>query len=168
MPDVILSDFTTVVLEQFLRDCFKNGYPYKTLKRQVRNIKTFLRRMNLEGKKPCLDTLNFKVHEFYDIVPADDNLYYEKTPTVIQDEQIKAILEKLNSENLKDENCAMKLGIFTMSLFFGLRRSELLGLKKSHVDLENNLLHIEGIRDRNGEWLNRTKNRVTKCKGYNL
>ena len=162
MPDVLLSDFTTVVLEQFLKDCFKNGHPYKTLKRQVRNIKTFLRRMNSEGKKPCLDTLDFKVHEFYDIVPADDNLYYEKTPTVIQDEQIKAILEKLNSEKLKDENCAMKFGIFTMSLFFGLRRSELLGLKKSHVDLENNLLHIEGIRDRNGQWLNRTKNRGSK------
>lgn len=162
MPDVLLSDFKTVVLEQFLKDCNKNGHQYKTLKRQVRNIKTFLRRMNSEGKKPCLDTLDFKIHEFYAIVPSDDSKYFEKVPTVIQDNQVKAILEKLNSEKLKDEDCAMKFGIFTMSLFFGLRRSELLGLKRSHVDLENNLLHIEGIRDRNGQWLNRTKNRGSK------
>ena len=162
MPDVLLSNFNILVLEQFLKDAHKAGQKYKTLKRQVRNIKTFLRRMNAVGKKPCLETLDFKVHEFYAIVPADDNKYFEAVPTVISDKQIQAILEKLNSEKLKDEDCAMKFGIFTMSLFFGLRRSELLGLKRSHVDLDNNLLHIIGIRDRNGEWLNRTKNRGSK------
>lgn len=162
MPDVLLSDFNTLVLEQFLKEAHKNGHSYKTLKRQVRNIKTFLRRMNAVGKKPCLETLDFKIHEFYAIVPADDNKYFEAVPTVISDKQVQAILEKLNSEKLKDEDCAMKFGIFTMSLFFGLRRSELLGLKRSHVDLDNNLLHIVGIRDRNGQWLNRTKNRGSK------
>lgn len=162
MPDVLLSDFNTIIMEQFLKAAHQNGHAYKTLKRQVRNIKTFLRRMNAVGKKPCLDTLNFKIHEFYAIVPADDNKYFEAVPTVINDKQVQAILEKLNSEKLKDEDCAMKFGIFTMSLFFGLRRSELLGLKRSHVDLQNNLLHIEGIRDRNGQWLNRTKNRGSK------
>lgn len=162
MPDVLLSDFNTIVLEQFLKEAHKNNHSYKTLKRQVRNIKTFLRRMNVVGKKPCLETLDFKIHEFYAIVPADDNKYFEAVPTVISDKQVQAILEKLNSEKLKDEDCAMKFGIFTMSLFFGLRRSELLGLKRSHVDLDNNLLHIVGIRDRNGEWLNRTKNRGSK------
>ncbi len=162
MPDVLLSDFNTLVLEQFLKDAHKNNHSYKTLKRQVRNIKTFLRRMNVVGKKPCLETLDFKIHEFYAIVPADDNKYFEAVPTVISDKQVQAILEKLNSEKLKDEDCAMKFGIFTMSLFFGLRRSELLGLKRSHVDLDNNLLHIVGIRDRNGQWLNRTKNRGSK------
>jgi len=162
MPDVLLSDFNTLVLEQFLKEAHKNGHSYKTLKRQVRNIKTFLRRMNAVGKKPCLETLDFKIHEFYAIVPADDNKYFEAVPTVISDKQVQAILEKLNNEKLKDEDCAMKFGIFTMSLFFGLRRSELLGLKRSHVDLDNNLLHIVGIRDRNGQWLNRTKNRGSK------
>lgn len=162
MPDVLLSDFNTIIMEQFLKAAHENGHSYKTLKRQVRNIKTFLRRMNAVGKKPCLETLDFKIHEFYAIVPADDNKYFEAVPTVISDQQVQAILEKLNSEKLKDEDCAMKFGIFTMSLFFGLRRSELLGLKRSHVDLQNNLLHIEGIRDRNGQWLNRTKNRGSK------
>jgi integrase len=56
----------------------------------------------------------------------------------------------------------MKFAIFTMSLFFGLRRSELLGLKRSHVDLENGYLNVEGVRDRNGAWLNRTKNQASK------
>lgn len=162
MPDVLLSNFNTVVLEQFLKDAHNNNQSYKTLKRQVRNIKTFLRRMNAVGKKPCMETLNFKIHEFYSIVPADDNKYYEAVPTVINDNQIQSILEKLNNEKLKDQDCAMKFGIFTMSLFFGLRRSELLGLKRSHVDLQKNLLHIVGIRGRDGEWLNRTKNRGSK------
>ena len=49
--------------------------------------------------------------------------------TVFNDKLVKAILEKLNSEKLKDENCAMKFGIFTMSLFFELKRSELLLLQ---------------------------------------
>lgn len=71
--------------------------------------------------------------------------------TVINDKLVKAILEKLNSEKLKDENCAMKFGIFTMSLFFELRRSELLSLKRSHVDFKNNLLHIVNIIDRRGQ-----------------
>ena len=71
--------------------------------------------------------------------------------TVFNDKLVKAILEKLNSEKLKDENCAMKFGIFTMSLFFELRRSELLSLKRSHVDFKNNLLHIVNIIDRRGQ-----------------
>jgi len=162
MPDVLLSDFNLQVMEQFLRNCHANGHSYKTLKRTVRNIKTFLRRMESEGKKPCLNNLNFKIHEFYEIVPADDNKYFETVPTVISDDQIKLILQKLNDEKLKDAECAMKFGIFTMSLFFGLRRSELLGLKKSHVDLINNQLHIIGIKDRYGQWINRTKNRGSK------
>ena len=162
MPDVLLSDFNLQVMEQFLRNCHANGHSYKTLKRTVRNIKTFLRRMESEGKKPCLNNLNFKIHEFYEIVPADDDKYFENVPTVISDDQIRSILQKLSDEKLKDDKCAMKFGIFTMSLFFGLRRSELLGLKRSHVDLKDNLLHVVGMRDRDGNWINRTKNRGSK------
>ena len=71
--------------------------------------------------------------------------------TVFNDKLVKAILEKLNSEKLKDENCAMKFGIFTMSLFFELRRLELLSLKRSHIDFKNNLLHIVNIIDSRGQ-----------------
>lgn len=162
MPDVLLSEFNILVLEKFLLAAHKAGQPYKTLRRQVRDIRTFLRRMNVEGKKPCLEVLNFKIHEFYAIVPADDDKFFTKKPTVINDNQVKAILDKLNNEKNKDAECAMKFAIFTMSLFFGLRRSELLGLKRSHVDLENGYLNVEGVRDRNGAWLNRTKNQASK------
>ena len=51
MPDVLLSEFNILVLEKFLLAAHKAGQPYKTLRRQVRDIRTFLRRMNVERQK---------------------------------------------------------------------------------------------------------------------
>ena len=51
--------------------------------------------------------------------------------------------------------------IFCILFFTGLRASELSGIRKDAVDLDNRLLHIRGTW-RNHRYKNKTKNRGAK------
>lgn len=163
MPEVSLSDFNVVVLEQFLIACHKAGYSYRTLLRTCRNIRTFLRRMELEEKNPNLSTLNFKIETFGPILPEDHDDKYEKQIEVITDEQITKLFDNLLSQRDKDFKSALTFAILTCQFLFGLRRGEMQGLKKSHVDLENGYLHIKGSwLSHENRYVNRTKNRGSR------
>jgi integrase len=163
MPEVSLSDFNVVVLEEFLLNCHKAGFSYRTLSRTCRNIRTFLRRMSLEEKNPNLSTLNFKIECFGPILPEDHDARYERAVEVISDEQITKLFSNLLNQRDKDFKSALTFAIITCQFLFGLRRGEMQGLKKSHVDLENSYLHIRGSwLSHENRYVNRTKNRGSR------
>ena len=57
--------------------------------------------------------------------------------------------------------------IYIISTMFGLRRSELLGIKLSSIDFENKTLHIDGtVQKRNKEFLFQDFNKTKKSKDY--
>ena len=159
MENVLLSDFKYKQMSDFLKKCKAANYPYKTLQRTVRNIKTFLSAMSSEGKNPCLDMLDFKVETFVPIVPDDHEERYEKKTEVIDEETIKQILVELNKKKENDYVSALSFAIICTLFLTGLRRSELKALKRTNVDLERGVLTINKVYiAREGGIKKRTKN----------
>ena len=62
MPDKYLSEFNILVMEDFLTKAHKAGYPYKTLKRSVRSIKTFIKRMAAIGNNQHIVWGNYGIY----------------------------------------------------------------------------------------------------------
>jgi len=162
MPDVLLSEFDQLVMEKYLDNLLKAKVPYKTMKRSVAGIKTFLKRMAVERENPRLDLLQFSiVKHFKKVVPKDDDLIHEPETQMLKDEEVKKILNLYYTEAPTKPESAYTFGIICVLFMFGLRMSEVLGLHKANVDLENNLLHVKGsIVD--GKYINKTKNEASR------
>lgn len=156
---VLLSNFNVQDMENYLDACKAAGVPFKTMRKSVKDIKHFLRRMKLLGKDPCMDNEEFEILNYHKVVPHDDDLLYRKEVDLIGDNQIKEILNKLYLEFNTDRNAANAFGIFCMLFLFGLRASELAGLKKDCVDFDNEELIIKGT------WINQTYYNRTKNRG---
>ena len=157
--DVLLSSFDYEDMTTFLLKCHSAGHNYKTLTRTVRNIKTFLNEMKQKGKNPCLDMLHFRIDKFHQIVPTDRSERLEKDVAIIDDATILNIMIELNKTKDVDYQSAISFALFSISLFFGLRKSEIKGLKRKDVILDHNLLSINKIFiAREGGLLHRTKN----------
>jgi|TARA_Y100000310_G_scaffold76776_1_gene73264 integrase len=163
MPDKYLSEFNILVMEDYLTNCHEASYPYKTLKRSVRLIKTFIKRMAAIGTNPCVDMLEFKVHEFQKIVPDNDDLMFTKQVELIDDQKVMEIISEYYKNLWNDPHAANTFAIFSMLFLFGLRASELSGIKRSAIDFENRILNIKGVYiPAEGGFLNRTKNRGSR------
>tara|TARA_E500000318_G_C3567134_1_gene216163 strand:+ start:1551 stop:2801 length:1251 start_codon:yes stop_codon:yes gene_type:complete len=156
---VLLSNFNVQDMENYLDACKAAGVPFKTMRKSVKDIKHFLRRMKLLGKDPSMDNEEFEILNYHKVVPHDDDLLYRKEVDLIGDNQIKEILNKLYLEFNTDRNAANAFGIFCMLFLFGLRASELAGLKKDCVDFDNEELIIKGT------WINQTYYNRTKNRG---
>jgi len=160
MENVLLSDFKHSVMKQFLIKCSEEGHKYKTLQRTVKHIKAFLNVMKSEGKNPSLDMLKFNITTVHEIKPAAYEDQFEKQTEVIDEDAVKKILIELNQNKDTDYKSAVSFAMIVVLFLFGLRRSELKGLKPSHVDLENGVLNIKGVYlQSEGGYLRRTKNR---------
>ena len=156
---VLLSNFNIKDMENYLDACKAAGVPFKTMRKSVKDIKHFLRRMKAIGKDPRMDNEKFDILTYHKVIPHDDDLIYRKEVELIGDNQIKDILNKLYEEFNTDRNAANAFGIFCMFFLFGLRASELAGLKKDCVDFDNELLNIKGT------WINQTYYNKTKNRG---
>jgi integrase len=156
---VLLSNFNIKDMEKYLDKCKAAKVPFKTMRKSVKDIKHFLRRMKAIGKDPRMDNENFDILTYHKVIPHDDDLIYKKEVELIGDNQIKDILNKLYEEFNTDRNAANAFGIFCMLFLFGLRASELAGLKKDCVDFDNEELVIKGT------WINQTYYNRTKNRG---
>ena len=162
MPDVLLSEFDQLVIEEYLDTLLEAKVPYKTMKRSVAGIKTFLKRMAVERENPRLDLLQFSIAKHYKrVVPKNDDLVHEPEVQMLKDEEVKNILNLYYKEAPTNPESAYTFALLGIFFQFGLRLSEVLGLHKANVDFENNLLHVKGsIVD--GKYLNKTKNKASR------
>lgn len=162
--NVLLSDFGITHMEQYLDNLKEANVPFKTMRKSVKDIKHFIRRANAMDLKPNLSMLTYKITDHLGVIPEDDDLIYTKEVDVniLDDAKVSAIMNDLyQGMKAKDINSTNTFAIFCMLFFFGLRASELSGIRKDAVDLENKLLHIQGTW-RNHRWRNKTKNRGSK------
>lgn len=160
MPNVLLSDFKYPIMKQFLIDCHAAGHKYKRLQRTVKHLKTFLRVMQALGNNPCTDMLAFDINTVHEIKPADHNEVYEQPVEVIDEETVKKILIDLNANKDKDYKSAISFAVVCTLFLFGLRRSEMMALKRHHVNTRDGVLSIKGVYlPAEGGYLRRTKNR---------
>ena len=156
---VLLSNFNIKDMENYLDACKAAGVPFKTMRKSVKDIKHFLRRMKLLGKDPSMDNEEFDILTYHAVVPHDDDLLFRKEVDLIGDNQIKEILNKLYLEFNNDRHAANAFAIFCMLFLFGLRASELAGLKKDCVDLFDSLSIEEKIKitNKHNYYINRTE-----------
>ena len=160
---VLLSNFKLDQMEAFLKAAYDDGVAFKTLKNAVKDIKHFLKQANLRGWSPCRDIETFKIYDYAYVVPKDDSLILKKPTHVLSQEKcfsliMNAYLQWQRSKNL-DRDAAMRFAIFSMMFMFGLRASEMQGLKRSSIDLNAKTLKVEGVWiTAEGGYLNRLKN----------
>jgi len=160
---ILLSKFNQLDMEEFLKAANDDGVPFKTLRKCVKDIKHFLRRQKAIGNKPCMDMIEFNILDYHYIVPNDDDLLFKREVELIDDEKIVEIIGEYYQNLWNDVDAANTFAIFSMLFLFGLRASELSGIKKSAIDFERSLLHIKGVYiPAEGGFLNRTKNRGSK------
>ena len=159
----LLSEFKLDQMEAFLKAAYDDGVPFKTLKNAVKDIKHFLSQANLRGWSPCRDMETFKIYDYAYVVPKDDSLILKKPTHVLSQEKcftliMNAYLQWKRSKNL-DRDAAMRFAIFSMMFMFGLRASEMQGLKRSSINLDAKTLKVEGVWiTAEGGYLNRLKN----------
>ena len=156
---VLLSNFNIKDMENYLDACKAAGVPFKTMRKSVKDIKHFLRRMKVLSKDPNMANEEFEILNYHKVVPHDDDLIYQKDVELIGDNKIKEILNEIFKGFGKDRHSTNAFGIFCMLFLFGLRASELAGLKKDCVDFDNELLNIKGT------WINQTYYNKTKNRG---
>jgi integrase len=106
-----------------------------------------------------MDNEEFDILTYHKVVPHDDDLIYQKDVELIGDDKIKEILNEIFKGFGKNTHATNAFGIFCMLFLFGLRASELAGLKKDCVDFDNELLNIKGT------WINQTYYNKTKNRG---
>ena len=156
---VLLSNFNIKDMENYLDALKAAGVPFKTMRKSVKDIKHFLRRMKVLSKDPNMANEEFDILTYHKVVPHDDDLIYQKDVELIGDNKIKEILNEIFKGFGKDRHATNAFGIFCMLFLFGLRASELAGLKKDCVDFDNELLNIKGT------WINQTYYNKTKNRG---
>ena len=162
-PKVLLSDFNLLDMEDFLKAAHDDKVPFKTLRKSVKDIKHFLKRQEAIGNEPCLKMLKFNILDYHYVVPKDDDLLFKKEIELIDDRKIIEIISEYYKNLWKDVDAANTFAIFSMLFLFGLRASELSGIKRSAIDFEKSLLRIKGVYiPAEGGFLNRTKNRGSK------
>jgi len=99
----------------------------------------------------------------YDLQPVDDDLYYKTETTPIMPDEAKRLMDNLWNNRNKDFYSAYKLAAIATLAFTGLRFSELKGIKKDVIDLDNKSIFIAGVYNhREGLWKNKTKVQASK------
>ena len=160
---VLLSNFKLGQMEAFLKAAYDDGVPFKTLRNAVKDIKHFITQANLRGWNVCRDMETFKIYDFHYVIPKDDSLILKKPTSLLSQEVcfkliMNAYNDWRNSKNM-DRDAAMRFAIFSLMFMFGLRASEMQGLKRSSIDLDARTLKVEGVWiTAEGGYLNRLKN----------
>ena len=170
-PDVYMDEVTGKTLRLFIERCynwhagFKLEEPitYKTAKNLINGIKTFVRDAAGEDQTKYVSALYWKLHKQEDLKPEDDDDYFPTKTTVINPWQIKKLAKILLDKKDQDFNSSYKYILCLAFSFLGLRLSEMLGLKKEHLDLKRGVLQVLGKWDyKEGRWINKTKNAASK------
>ena len=139
---------------------------YKTACRILDNIKRFLKWCVVKNYHN-----NFQSAMLYKIpteqVPSDLSLAKPKKATVITPAEAKRLLAFVWEHRDQNTNTAYACIIFHVLFYFGFRRSELLGLRKTDINLNNNYFNVQGMFDvEDNIYRNKTKNEGSKRKVY--
>lgn len=160
-PDLYLDQVDGPALEAFIFACKKAGVPHKTNTRMIQHIHTFLRWcLYKKLHHDFASALNWKVgsHGTGYLEPDADAEFYETEAEVITPEEAYKVLSYVDANKGKSRNDALAYGIKSFLAIFGLRSSEIIGLRKSSINFENRTLKINAAMVREG-FAEKTKNR---------
>jgi len=159
-PDLHLDEVDGPALEAFILACKKAKVPHKTNTRMIQHIHTFLRWCIYKKlHQDFSSALEWKVgsHGTGYLEPDTDAEMYETKCDVITNDEASNVLHLVNANKYKDRKFALAYGIFTFLALFGLRMSEILGLRKSSINFDTRTLKIDKAFVRTG-LAHKTKN----------
>jgi len=163
-PDLYLDQVDGPVLEGFVKSLKKAGVPYKTNKVIIQHIHTFLRWcLYKKIHHDFASALEWKIGEHGSgyLLPDNDDDFYEKEAEVIDPEEADKVLSYVEEHKERSRKDTLAYGIFTMLACFGLRASEIRGLKKTSFNFDNRTVSIKGAMIRTG-YTAKTKNRGSR------
>jgi len=164
-PDVYLDQTDGPTLETFVAKLKAANVTYKTSKNLIGTIHTFLRWcMFKKYHHEFSSALNWKIgkHGSSYLLPDNDDQLYEKETYVLTNEEANRVLAYVKSRRELSRDDAMAYGFFTILGCFGLRSSEIRGLKKTSFDFEKNTVSIKGAYHARTGYVNKTKNRGSR------
>ena len=164
-PDVYLDQVDGPTLEKFVKNLKDVEVPHKTNKNIIQHIHTFLRWCLYKNyHNEFGSALNWKIgkHGSSYLLPDNDDELYEKQTEVLTNTEANTILSYVERHRERSRDDAMAYGVFTMLACFGLRSSEIRGLKKTSFDFENNTVSIKGAFHARTGYVNKTKNRGSR------
>jgi len=160
-PDVYLDQVDGSTLEELVKNLKTAKVPHKTNERIIQHIHTFLRWCLFKKLHHDFSSaLEWRIGEFGSgyLLPDNDADLYETECPVIDPEDADKVLSYLDKHKDRSRNDALAYGIFTFLAIFGLRSSEILGLRKSSINFENRTVKIDKAFVRSG-LAHKTKNR---------
>ena len=164
-PDIYLDQVDGPVLEAFVKLLKKAGVPYKTNKVIIQHIQTFLRWcLYRKLHHDFASALEWKIGEHgsgYLLPDNDDELNPTEAEVIAPDEASKVLFYVAKHKD-RSRADAIAFGIFTMLACFGLRSSEIRGLKKTSFNFETRTVSIKGAFHARTGYANRTKNRGSR------
>ena len=163
--DVYLDQVDGEALENFVAKLRAANVTYKTCKNLIGTIHTFLRWcMFKKYHHEFSSALNWKIgkHGSSYLLPDNDDQLYEKETYVLTNEEANRVLAYVKSRRELSRDDAMAYGFFTILGCFGLRSSEIRGLKKTSFDFEKNTVSIKGAYHARTGYVNKTKNRGSR------
>jgi len=162
---IYLDQIDGPVLAAFVLTLKKAGVPHKTNKNIIQHIHTFLRWCLYKSYHHEFGSaLNWKIgkHGSSYLLPENDEELYEKETEVLTNEEANKVLAYVKERRELSRDDAMAYGFFTMLGCFGLRSSEIRGLKKSSFNFDNNTVSIKGAYHARTGYVNKTKNRGSR------
>ena len=163
-PDKHLDEVDGEVLEKFVAKLRADAVTYKTCKNLIGLTHTFLRWCMFKKYHHSFGSaLEWKIGKFGSsyLLPDNDDELYEKETYVLSIEEANKVLAYVKSRRELSRDDAITYGFFSVLANFGLRASEIRGLKKTSFNFENNTLSIKGSHHRTG-YVNKTKNRGSR------
>ncbi len=158
MPDLFLDQLRNKHIEQLIKDLYsKHNLPYRTVWNIIASVKTFLRWCISKDYIFNTPVLEFTWTNYRHLQPRDTD---KEPTTLISQEQCQELIYNLIDNKNKDYLSSYKLMLFASFAFTGLRMTELLGLQYQHIDLDNQLIHVQGRYNyREGCFVQKTKNK---------
>tara|TARA_R100000951_G_C2639536_1_gene180448 strand:+ start:302 stop:1585 length:1284 start_codon:yes stop_codon:yes gene_type:complete len=159
-PDIYLDELDGMVLEQFAQTCFANNVTWKTVRNIVRHIHTTCRWfMEKKYHNDFASALNWKLHKQHHLKPKNREDEKETKTEVITPEEANKVLAYVEKHKDRSHKDALAYTIFTILALFGLRPSEIQGLKRSTFNFDAKYVWIKGsYLGREGGYRSRTKN----------
>jgi len=159
VSSVYLDEITGKALHKFVTNCYEQKEAtWKTVQKIISHIKTFLRDCDGDDMVINQSVFNWKIGKKTELQPDQHELKYPKKSTPIMPDEAEMLINSLYAKRNIDFYSAYKLAAIATFTFTGLRFSELKGILKKYIDLENKTIFIAGVYDHNeGRYRERTK-----------
>jgi integrase len=156
---IYLDEITGPALHAFVKCCYqKKKATWKTVKKIISHIKTFLRDCDGDDMVINSSVFNWKISKKTELHPDSHDLKHAKKSTPIMPDEAEMLINSLYTDRNKDFYAAYKLAIIATFVFTGLRFSEIKGILKKYINLKNRTIYIAGVYDHNeGRYRERTK-----------